>query len=391
MNMILSKYKNVVVINDFDYAQGGASTVAVETANGLVEQGLNVVFFSVVHSDSTTLDKRIKSITINGKEALQYDNKIEGIMVGIANRECQKRLSLLLKDYSPENTIIHIHGWTKACSSVVFSVARKMGFKVVLTLHEYFAACPNGAFLNYKSNKCCHEIPCSFKCLTTDCDSRNYLFKLYRFIREKRYYRDIDLSAINCIFVSELQRSLISKYKKINNYETICSPIEEIDKDYHGTKKYDFTYIGRSSREKGISLFLKLAEVMPDKKFLIVGNYRGRTVHNLSTTGWVSEKEVEHYLKDSNCVIVPSLLPEPFGLVVVKAVAFGIKCLVSDNIGAVDYINSSTGLVFEQGNFEDLKVKAREIEEMPNLERKNVLIRKEDYICKLIEFYNKAK
>ena len=91
------------------------------------------------------------------------------------------------------------------------------------------------------------------------------------------------------------------------------------------------------------------------------------------------------------CVIVPSLLPEPFGLVVVKAVAFGINCLVSDNIGAVDYINSSTGLVFEQGNFEDLKVKAREIEEMPNLERKNVLIRKEDYICKLIEFYNKAK
>ena len=97
--------------------------------------------------------------------------------------------------------------------------------------------------------------------------------------------------------------------------------------------------LGAIQEKKGISLFLKLTEDMPDKKFLIVGNYRGEIARNLSTTGWVSEKEVEHYLKDSNCVIVPSLLPEPFGLVVVKAVAFGIKCLVSDNIGSVDYIN----------------------------------------------------
>lgn len=389
MSMMSSKYKNIIVINDFDYAQGGASTVAIETANGLVEQGLNVVFFSVVHSDNTTLDTRIKNVTLSGKEALQYDNKIVGMMTGIINKECQKELSLLLNNYSPEDTIIHIHGWTKACSSVVFSVARNMGFKIVLTLHEYFSTCPNGAFLNYKNNKCCNLVPCSYKCFITNCDSRNYMFKLYRYIREKKYYRDINLSEINCIFVSELQKEIISKYKKINVSEIICSPIEELDKEYKGVKLYDFAYIGRDSREKGISLFVKLCEVMPDRKFLIVGNYSGKKSSNLSVTGWVSEKKVEHYLKDSKCLVVPSLLPEPFGLVVVKAVAFGIKCLVSDNIGAADYVNSKTGLVFEQGNFEDLKVKAREIEKISNIECKDVLISKEDYIHRIIEFYNK--
>ena len=51
------KIKNIIVINDFDYIQGGASKVAIQTANMLVESDmdLNVFFFSAVHGDEEAL------------------------------------------------------------------------------------------------------------------------------------------------------------------------------------------------------------------------------------------------------------------------------------------------------------------------------------------------
>ena len=66
-----------------------------------------------------------------------------------------------------------VAGWTKALSSSVFDVAFKMNFKVVLTLHDYFTACPNGGYFDYKENKICKRKPLSWKCIKCNCDSNS--------------------------------------------------------------------------------------------------------------------------------------------------------------------------------------------------------------------------
>lgn len=385
------KIKNVIIINDFDYAQGGASTVAVDTANILAEMDINVVFFSVVHSENNGLDKRITNYTLNDQESLKMNNKLRGIVYGIHNFRCEKELDELLNHYSTEDTIAHVHGWTKACSSIVFKVLKRRKFKTVVTLHDYFSVCPNGALLNFRTTKCC-DLKCnSLSCFFTNCDSRNRFFKIYRFIREKRYYRDIDFSYVNCIFVSNLQMQLITKQREVGKKSAVLiSKIEELDCNASCEKGYDYVYIGRDSGEKGIDLFIELAKRTPEKNFLIVGDYMRDKTPNVKVTGWVTELEVERYLKQSKCLVVPSLLPEPFGLVVVKAVAFGVKCLVSDNIGATDYISSETGLAFEQGSIEDLEDKAKAIETLVTKKCPNLLNPKEKYIENLIAFYNEA-
>ena len=43
------KVENVVIVNDFNYTQGGASKVAIDTARLLSESGLKVYFFSAVN------------------------------------------------------------------------------------------------------------------------------------------------------------------------------------------------------------------------------------------------------------------------------------------------------------------------------------------------------
>lgn len=386
------KVKNIIIINDFDYGQGGASKVAIDTANIMSEQGFNVVFFSVVHSEKSTLNPLVKKVSLNGVEALKTKNKIRGIIKGLYNKECEKLLSYVLEDYCTEETVVHVHGWTKACSSAVFRTLRRYNIKTVVTLHDYFSVCPNGAFLNYKTNKCCNFKAGSISCLCSNCDSRNYFFKIYRFIRQKIYKKDIVLSEMGCIFVSYLQKQIIESQTSIGKIsEVICSPVEEIDEEYLPNKKYDFVYIGRNSKEKGIDLFVQLAKKMKDKIFLIVGDYEDICFDNLIVTGWVSEKEVEHYLKDSICLIVPSLLPEPFGLVVVKAVAFGIKCLISENVGASDYIDNGTGLTFKQADIDDLYDKAVKILKEKSIpSKRNVLVSNEEYAIRLTEFYEKV-
>ena len=72
--------KNIIIINDFDYIQGGASKVAIDTANILKENNpeLNIYFFSGAHNKETILRKNIVKICTNQGEALKDKNKIRG-------------------------------------------------------------------------------------------------------------------------------------------------------------------------------------------------------------------------------------------------------------------------------------------------------------------------
>lgn len=115
------KIKNIIIVNDFDYTQGGASKVAIDTANLLSEsnESLNVYFFSGSHSDSSNLNDKIIKVCTNQGEALKDKNKIRGFLNGIYNFKAKGELKELLKSLDKNNTIIHVHGWTKCLSSSV--------------------------------------------------------------------------------------------------------------------------------------------------------------------------------------------------------------------------------------------------------------------------------
>ena len=73
------KVKTVIIVNDFNYVQGGASKVAIDTARILKEEGLNVIFFSAVNKSEENING-IKYISTNQNEALKEKNKIKGMI-----------------------------------------------------------------------------------------------------------------------------------------------------------------------------------------------------------------------------------------------------------------------------------------------------------------------
>ena len=80
-------------------------------------------------------------------------------------------MSLCLDGFDPHKTIVHVHGWTKSLSSSVVQEALQRDFQIVISLHDYFVACPNGGFYNYKKKHICRLKPLSKACVLSNCDN----------------------------------------------------------------------------------------------------------------------------------------------------------------------------------------------------------------------------
>lgn len=390
----MDKLKNVIIVNDFDYIQGGASKVAIDTANILANsnKNLNVYFFSASHSENSNLDEKINKLCTNQGEALKDKNKIRGFVNGIYNIKAKNELKKVLKTLNKDETIIHIHGWTKALSSSVFEISLKKKFNTVLTMHDYFTVCPNGGLFNYKTSEICDFEPLSWKCINCDCDSRNYFFKMYRLIRQLVQNKNLKHLKYG-IAISELVKN---KNKKIKNIRIIENPIEEIFQRINVEENKKYIYIGRVCKEKGTELFCKAISDL-NLNGVVVGDggeleYLKTKYENIEFTGWIENIEVKKYLNKAKCLIFPSVWPEPAGLTALEAISRGIPIIVSSNTATESYVKKyDAGLIFENNNVEDLKEKIKLLnsngkEVYANYQKNPYSIKK--YCDELLEFYN---
>lgn len=392
--------KTVVIVNDFNYTQGGASKVAIDTARILKNENIKVYFFSAVSKDEEKINE-VEYITTNQNEALKEKNKLTGCFNGIYNIRARKKFKKLLKKLDKETTVIHIHGWTKALSSSIFDIAFKMKFKVVLTLHDYFTACPNGGYFNYKQNEICHLKPLSKKCIKCNCDSRNYGFKLYRVVRQFVQNKIVKLPkkieyviGISNLSIDILKQTLNPdvKLEKIYNPINFDKNKEKID---WITNKY-FLFVGRLSKEKGVELFCKAITKLK-LNGIVVGDgndkYRLQKEYpNIKFVGWKSSDEVKIYMKGAKCLIFPSLWYEGAPLTPLESLALGIPCLISSYCAAKEYVKEE----FLFKDVESLTDKINFISDINNKKfcedeiaqyTKNIIAN--NYSFKLLEFYKK--
>lgn len=137
----------------------------------------------------------------------------------------------------------------------MFDISFYMGFKVVLTAHDYFTACPNGGYFNYNENKICKLKPQSFKCIKCNCDSRNYLFKIYRIIRQfvQNQIVQVNKKIEYVIGISDKNIEVLeTTLNKDANVKKILNPIdiEKIDERVKVEKNDTYLFIGRVAKRK---------------------------------------------------------------------------------------------------------------------------------------------
>lgn len=393
--------KTIVIINDFNYVQGGASKVAIDTAKLLKEENFNVYFFSAVNKKEDEIEG-IKYISTNQHEALKEKNKLKGAFNGIYNLKAKKELKRLLKTLDRETTIIHVHGWTKALSSSIFDIAFKMKFKVVLTLHDYFTACPNGGYFNYPKNEICHLKPLSWKCIKCNCDSRNYGFKLYRVLRQFVQNKIVKLNEKleNAISISDFSQKILkqtlgknTKITRIYNPIDIDETMEKIDL----SKNEYYLYVGRISKEKGVDLFCQAITDL-NYKGIVVGDgdekeKLEKQFPNIKFVGWKDKDEVKEYMKGARALIFPSRWYEGAPLTPLEAMSIGLPCITTDCNAASEYIENAKNGYITKINL--MKKTIKNYDNVINMELSQNVIEtfrkyaEKDYLKVLIENYKR--
>ena len=343
----MKELKNVVIVCDYAFFEGGAANVAMQSVLAFAKYTkLKVYCFAGSGEPCEELkNSGAKVIALGMPDLLGNKNRVDAFLKGIYNRKSGNELKKLLCTLNREETVVHIHTWTKVLSSSVFKVCEEMGFDTYLTVHEYFLACPNGACFNYVDQNICELEPLSMACLKCNCDARNYPQKLWRCIRQVKQNSVIrNNDNLNYIFISSYQeKQLRRRVPEIKHRYLVKNPINVgVRVQIEAEKNSDFVYIGRLSGEKGPQLFCEAVT-----KAGVHGVVIGKGIleealkskyPNIEFAGWQGKEKINEYLKKTRALIFPTLWYEGSPLTVPEVQAHGIPCIVTDCSSAIDDI-----------------------------------------------------
>jgi glycosyltransferase involved in cell wall biosynthesis len=362
--------KHVVVVTDSLSIDGGSANVALRAAIAVAQTGIEVTVFAAAGEAWPDLlaCKNLRIVCTGQGDTLSAPNRIGGALRGLWNPVAFSTMSALLATLDPATTVVHLHGWTKALSaSVVASVVRAK-FPIVLTLHEYFTACPTGCLYLHRDRQVCTLKPMSLACITKNCDSRSYAFKLYRVLRQyvQRTAGRVPDGIAHYITVSAFSRRIIEPLlPRRRTMYAVDNPVDVVREPRARAEANDtMVFIGRLSAEKGGVLLAEAARLAGTKLvFIGEGSERAaieRTNPDATFTGWLDREAVAATLRTARCVVVPSLWYETLGLVVLEAAALGIPAIVPNGTAAGDLVvRDRTGLTFARGDLAELTAQLR--------------------------------
>lgn len=124
-------------------------------------------------------------------------------------------------------------------------------------------------------------------------------------------------------------------------------------------------FAGRLVREKGVDILIRAAREV-DAEFVICGEgrllealrrlaRRGGVESRVKFKGWLGPEQLAQELANASVVVIPSLWPEPFGLVGIEALAAGRPVIASATGGIEDWLDDGvSGICVKPGDPHDL-------------------------------------
>ena len=332
-----TRISTAVVLNDYCHVQGGASRVAVDEAVALAARGLRVIFLGASGPVCDQLKNApVEVVCLEQPELLEVGKNPGVIVQGLYNRQAKRRMEEILRGCDPARTVVHLHGYTKALTTSPVRAAADMGFAVVCTLHDFYTACPNGAFFDFQKRAVCPKRGLSADCIATHCDKRRYAHKLFRVARgaAQRALGHLPQAVKHYITLSDNSVRILRPYLPPEAQFYPLENISEVEKappvDVAGKKA--IVAVGRLDIEKGVEDLLAAAR-QTGVPLVFVGDGPLRPLADAApdcrVTGWVTPRQVMAELEEARCLVFSSLWYETYGLVVAEAAARGIPAIVS--------------------------------------------------------------
>jgi glycosyltransferase involved in cell wall biosynthesis len=349
---------HVVILAEFAVPSGGAEKVALESARGLAEAGVAVTYIQAIAGDADPLlvHDNIRRIVL-GLPDIWSLGGARAAATGIWHATAARGLAAALDALPARPDCIHLHQWTRALSPAVFPVLSGAGVPVVVTLHDYALACPNGVYYRFDRAEPCGLAPLSAACVAAPCDVRSRAHKLVRVARTAALRQAIRGRPFHVVHVCDASRrrlgDLLAGQAATRSviHHRIDNPVRVPDGPPADPAAGDaIAYVGRLTREKGADLVADAARAAGlTALFIGAGPLEAelRARPGVEVLGWRAPEAVWAVLRGrARALAAPSRWYETGPLTVYEALASGIPVVVSERSGASEKVHHGrTGFV----------------------------------------------
>ena len=367
----------IVILNDLSVASGGATGLALLSARLFRQRGIPVTYICGDDGASPDLAACGAEIVSLGGDHILTGNPRRTLLSGLHNAAAKGLVERWIAAHDTAGTIYHVHGWSKILSPSIFAALSSVAQRTVLHAHDYFLACPNGAFYNYPSQIVCGCRPLSGACLLSRCDRRSYAHKLWRAGRSARLRVALPPGALpsQVLLLHEKMAPFLQK----SGYPAEALHVLRNPATPYGSERVraeenrDFFLIGRLTPEKGIEDAIEAASRAGVGLTIIgEGPLRERIAArhaDIRLLGWLDHDRMAAAVRSARALVMPTRYPEPFGLVAMEASLSGIPVLLSDKAYlAEEFVAAGIGLACDTMDPDAFAAAMRRLAAMPREE-----------------------
>ncbi|WP_222345465.1 glycosyltransferase family 4 protein [Rhizobium leguminosarum] len=332
-----TKIDRVVIIDDYSVARGGATALAVLSAK--LFRGLDIPVTYICGDDAANAELvalGVLMVGLNSRDLLSAE-RAKAFVTGIHNGAAVRMVGNWIAANDTANTLYHVHGWHQILSPAIFRALMPVARRCVVHAHDFFTACPNGAFFDYQAQEVCLRRPLGGGCIATACDKRSYSHKLWRVARGSNILRRLKDQADfgRIILLHEKMASfLVGAGYRPERLMTIRNPVAPLSiKRIEAEANEEFVFIGRLDEEKGIEDAVA-ATRKAGVRLCVIGDgplmsMVAASGDHVRAVGWQSHAEIGPTIRKARALLMPSRYPEPFGLVAIEAARSGLPVIMS--------------------------------------------------------------
>ncbi len=362
---------HVIVVNDFAAVTGGLDRVALAATAGLARRGHRVTLVAGHgQPDPELVEAGVEVRHTRQGTTLSDPNRVRAAAQGVWNRTAATLIREVCAEADPYGTVVHVHGFVKVLSASVIRAAAQSGLSTVATLHDYFAACPNGGFFNYQTDEICPLTPLSAECVKTHCDARAYSHKLWRVTRSVVQKQIGEMpSAIGAFvipsdFAADILRPYLPANRPVRVLSNPISAVQTAPAEVAAAER--FALVGRLQRDKGGIVFAEAARKASVPAVFVGDGDEADAIRRVNPdaelTGWLDTTGVQTNIRRARAVVNASLIYETQGLTLLEAAAHGVPGIVSETSVAREAVaDDVSGLWFRTGDSDHLAEKLTEL------------------------------
>lgn len=328
----------IVVINDSSIAKGGATSLAIASAEAFSQAGQHVTYLT----GDDGINERLEGVGVDirglGHARILSSPLHRAAFNAIYNSAAARFVGDWIERHDTPGTAYHLHGWAQIFSPSIFGPLKSVVDRLVISAHDFFLVCPNGSYSFLSSGEVCGLKPLSAACVCANCDRRSYLHKLWRVARSaaRCIIFDLDKTAPPVLAIHERMRPFLERGGiSPGSIRTVPNPVRPfLPFRVPAEENREFIFIGRLESGKGPDLACAAAR-QAGVPLRIIGDgpmeiELRRDYPEVQFVGRLSPDRIGNVVTAARALVMPSRYPEPYGLVATEALWSGLPVVISD-------------------------------------------------------------